>query len=137
MKSWKMRLGLVLTALAMLLAVSIPAMAEDLDFDGLEDSLEDEFVEEVEIDDVDCFEADEDGDGLIDEDLPDGFDNDFDGEVDEEIVCIVEFEIGDFEGEFVLIEDFDLDGIEDDEDDDDDNDGIFDDEDDDDDNDDD
>ena len=48
MKSWKTRLGLVLTMLAMVLAVSIPAMASDL-----EDYLEDEFAEDVEVEDVD------------------------------------------------------------------------------------
>jgi hypothetical protein len=74
--------------LAMVLAVSIPAVA-DVDLDDVEDVVEDEFFA---ADDVDCFVADEDGDGLFEEDAVDGLDNDFDGLTDEEIVCVVEFE---------------------------------------------
>ena len=101
MKGWKVRLGLVLTMLAMLLAVSVPAMAQDIDdecdFDG------DDWVSEEEAEDcadaiedwfgfgadVDVFCADDDdGDGWIDEDGDDdGEDDDEDGEVDEDDDC--------------------------------------------------
>ena len=99
MKSWKMRLGLVLTALAMLLAVSMPAVAQsvddDCDFDG------DDFVSEEEAEDcADALEAltgadvevicadDDDGDGSFDEDGDnDGEDDDEDGWVDEDDDC--------------------------------------------------
>ena len=97
--SWKTRLGLVLTMFAMLLAVSVPAVAQDVDdecdFDG------DDSVSEEEADD--CADAledltgadisvlcidDDDEDGLIDEDGDnDGEDDDEDGEVDEDDDC--------------------------------------------------
>lgn len=63
MKSWKVRLSLVLAMLAMLLAVSIPAVAEDVTF---------------------SIECDVDGDGLSGEDIEDLFDNDGDGVTDED-----------------------------------------------------
>jgi hypothetical protein len=113
MKSWMARLGLILAMLAMLLAVSVPAMAQ----------LDDE-LDEFELDVGDCeivSSGDDDGDGVEDEDESDGIDDDEDGWEGEDgfwLVCELEL-------------DFDLDGINDDEDDDDDNDGINDDEDDD------
>jgi len=115
MKSWKMRLLMMFAMLAMVLAVSIPAVADDF-----EDFVEEELAEEVEVDDVDC-------DGINDEE---------DELIEGEVVCVVELDVAG-EEVVVVLEDFDFDGIGDDEDDDDDNDGIGDDEDDDDDNDDD
>jgi hypothetical protein len=115
MKSWKMRLLMMFAMLAMVLAVSIPAVADDF-----EDYVEEELAEEVEVDDVDC-------DGINDEE---------DELIEGEVVCVVELDVAG-EEVVVVLEDFDFDGIGDDEDDDDDNDGIGDDEDDDDDNDDD
>jgi len=78
--------------LAMVLAVSIPAVA-DVDLGDFEDAVEDEFVG---ADDVDCSFADDDGDGLFDEEAFDGEDNDFDGLTDEDIVCVVEFDADEF-----------------------------------------
>jgi hypothetical protein len=92
MKSWKARVGLVCTMLAMVLAVSIPAVA-DVDLGDFEDAVEDEFVG---VDDVDCSFADDDGDGLFDEEAFDGEDNDFDGLTDEDIVCVVDFDADEF-----------------------------------------
>jgi hypothetical protein len=101
MMSWKTRLGLVLTMFAMLLAVSVPAVADhddDLcDFDG-DDSVSEEEAEEcaeaiedslpsrydVEV----LCEDDDDGDGWFDEDGDDdGEDDDEDGWVDEDDDC--------------------------------------------------
>ena len=100
MQSWKARLGLMLTVLAMLIAVSVPAVAQDLDacdFDG------DDYVSEEEAED--CGDAiedslgfgadvdvycgdDDDGDGSFDEDGDDdGEDDDEDGSVDEDDDC--------------------------------------------------
>jgi hypothetical protein len=101
MKSWKTRVGLVCTMLAMVLAVSIPAVAVDVD--DFEDVVEDEFAA---AEDVDCSVEDEDGDGLFEEDVVDGLDNDFDGSTDEEIVCVVEFEVDDFDT-FAAFDEFD------------------------------
>jgi hypothetical protein len=87
--------------LAMVLAVSIPAVAVDVD--DFEDVVEDEFAA---AEDVDCSVEDEDGDGLFEEDVVDGLDNDFDGSTDEEIVCVVEFEVDDFDT-FAAFDEFD------------------------------
>jgi hypothetical protein len=115
MMSGKARLGLVLAMLAMVLAVSIPAVADEW-----EDDLEADFAGEVDVEDVDC-------DGIEDEE---------DWWIEEEVDCTVTYEI---DGEeFVVVYedvDFDGDGWNDDEDEDDDNDGWNDDEDEDDDND--
>jgi hypothetical protein len=56
MKSWTLRLGLVLTMLAMLLAVSVPTMADTT---------------------IVCL--DDDGDGVVNDDPVDGWDDDGDG----------------------------------------------------------
>ncbi len=107
MKSWKARLLVLLAAAAMLIAVSGPAMAQDLDGDGFDDGDAEFFL---------C--VDEDGDGDFEDcdevaDFDEGFDplgNDDDAD------------------DFDPLGDDDDDGIFDDEDDDDDNDGILDDE---------
>ncbi len=124
MISGKARLGLVLAMLAMVLAVSIPAVADDF-----EDFVEDELAGDVDIQDVDC-DVDDDGwnDDEDDDDDNDGWND------DDDVECVVELDVAGEEVE-VLIDDFDGDGWNDDEDDDDDNDGWHDDEDDDDDND--
>jgi hypothetical protein len=71
-------------AMAVMMAAPAIAMADDFDGDGFEDFVEDfgffPFV--FEVDDVDC----------------DGFDDDFDGGIDEDVVCVVEFEVDDFDG---------------------------------------
>ena len=99
MKSWKVRLGLVLTMLAMLLTVSVPAAAEhddgECDFDGddwvSEEEAEDcaDALEDLTGADVEVFCADDDdGDGWVDEDGDDdGEDDDEDGWVDEDDDC--------------------------------------------------
>jgi hypothetical protein len=102
MKSWKSRLGLVLTMLAMVLAVSMPAVADDV-----EDYLEDEFAGEVEVEDVDC-------DGIEDEE---------DESIEEEVDCTVTLGLNGEEVE-VFLQDVDADGINDDEDEDGEDDGI-------------
>src|SRR5215204_885589 len=102
--SGKVRLGIILAMLAMVLAVSVPAMAQDVDecdfdengfvsdeeadecVDALEDSLEDSLGLGADVDAV-CVD-DDDGDGLLDEDGDDdGEDDDEDGEVDEDDNC--------------------------------------------------
>ncbi len=154
MKSWKTRLGLMLTMLALVLAVSVPAVAEDdncgdrcenrldrledvfgfdideddLDRDDIEDIRDFEFDDDdfedisFEVEDVEFFCGDDDGDGLVNEDDSDGIDDDLDGLFDEDnftecddLFAVVEIDL----------DDFDLDGIFDLNDDDDDNDGIF------------
>ncbi len=119
MKSWKARLLMVFAMLAMVLAVSIPAMALDEEdfFDEIEDSVEDSFDDgAIDVESVDCFFDDEDDDDDFVLDLED-FDDDNDGIDDlndlfNDVTCVAVFEI-----------DSDFDGIIDD---DDDNDGIFD-----------
>lgn len=85
MKNWKTRLLMMFAMLAMVLAVSIPAVAVDLD--DVEDAIEEEF-DDAGIDaDVSAYCEDEDGDGQSDEDNCNGddvvftveFDDDFDG----------------------------------------------------------
>jgi hypothetical protein len=126
MKSWKVRLGLVLAMLAMVLAVSIPAVADEDDF---EDFLEAELAGEVEVDDVDC---DDDNDGWHndedDDDDNDGWNDDEDDDDDndgwnddDDVECVVELDVAGEEVE-VLISDLDGDGWNDDEDDDEDDD---------------
>ena len=111
MQSWKARLGLMLAMLAMLLMVSVPAAmanhdngCDDWDWDHDEqewvcvdedddDDDGDEDFEGIELADFDlevvCF-LDADFDGLSDEDWADGWDNDWDGEIDEDdIDCFV------------------------------------------------
>jgi hypothetical protein len=98
MKSWKSRLGLVLTMLAMLLAVSLPAVADDAE------ELADQLFEEGELgaDDFDLEDCVlDDGDGLTDEELENLLDDDGDGSVDEdledvEVTCSATFEADDF-----------------------------------------
>jgi hypothetical protein len=98
--SGKVRLGIILAMLAMVLAVSVPAMAQDVDECDFD---EDDFVSEEEAED--CADAledsfglgadvdvvcvdDDDGDGFLDEDGDDdGEDDDEDGEVDEDDDC--------------------------------------------------
>ena len=78
----KMMLLAAMLSMALLMMSPATAMAEDLDFDGFDD--QEEFYEEFYfpfffgggIDDVDC----------------DGFDDDFDGGIDEDVVCVVEFD---------------------------------------------
>jgi hypothetical protein len=139
MKSWTTRLGLLLTMLAMVLVISIPAVADEDDF---EEFLAAELTGDVEVDDVDC-DVDSDGwsDFEDDDDDNDGWsdfeddDDDNDGwNDDEDVECVVELDVAGEEVE-VLIDDLDGDGWSDFEDDDDDNDGWSDFEDDDDDND--
>ena len=82
-------------AMALMMVAPATAMADDFDGDDFEDFVEDSefgffpfftpFI--LEVDDVDC----------------DGFDDDFDGGIDEDVVCVVEFEVEDFDG-------FDFDG---------------------------
>ena len=105
MQSWKARLALMLAMMAMLLTFAVPAMANhdnDCD-DGHWDDHEwvcdddgddgDDDFEGIELADFDlevvCF-LDADFDGLSDEDWADGWDNDWDGEIDEDdIDCFV------------------------------------------------
>ena len=83
------KLILLAAMLAMALMMAAPAtiMADDFDGDGFEDFVEDfgffpYFTPYIlEVDDVDC----------------DGFDDDFDGGVDEDVVCVVEFKVEDFD----------------------------------------
>ena len=106
-QSWKARMALMLAMMAMLLTVAVPAMAnhdnecDDWDWDQDEhewvcvddgDDGDDDF-EGIELADFDlevvCF-LDADFDGLSDEDWADGWDNDWDGEIDEDdIDCFV------------------------------------------------
>jgi hypothetical protein len=81
MKSWKTRLGLVLAMLAMVLAVSIPAVADEDDFNEF---LEAELAGDVSIEDIDC-DVDDDGwhDDDDDDDDNDGWHDDDDDDDDE------------------------------------------------------
>lgn len=157
MKSWKMRLGLVLTMMAMVLAVSIPAVADEedrfekrlerfedrldffdfeedfflgedfecedfgdedeCDFEDFEDFVddfdeEDLFVDNffLEAESVEFFCGDDDGDGLVGEDVVDGIDGDLDGLVDEDeelVECDDLFALVEFDNDF---DGFDFDG---------------------------
>ena len=75
MKSWKIRLGLILAMLAMVLAVSVPAVADEFD----ESFFEDELAGDAQIEDVDC-DVDDDGwnDDEDDDDDNDGWHDDED-----------------------------------------------------------
>jgi hypothetical protein len=97
MKSWTARVGLVLAMLAMVLAVSIPAMADDAE-DLVDDLLEEE---ELSASDLEDCVLDDDGDGLTDEELENLIDDDGDALVDEdlEVTCTTTFEADDFEDE--------------------------------------
>jgi hypothetical protein len=80
----KLMMLAVMLAMAAMMAAPATAMADDFDGVGFEDFIEDfgfftPFAFEVE--DVDC----------------DGFDDDFDGGIDEDVVCVVEFEVEDFD----------------------------------------
>ena|SRR5215207_5134530 len=100
MQSWKARLSLVLAMSAMLLMVSVPAMAshdgdDECDFDG-DDSVSEEEAEDCADAIEDALDADvtvvcaddDDGDGWFDEDGDDdGEDDDGDGWVDEDDDC--------------------------------------------------
>jgi hypothetical protein len=119
MQSWKIRLGLMVAMLAMLLMVSMPVAVADHDdewddghwlsenWDGDHDDEDDEDDEDeeewdedwdedfegIELAELDlevvCF-LDADFDGWSDEDWADGHDNDWDGEIDEDdIDCVV------------------------------------------------
>ena len=73
MQSWKVRLSLVLTMLAMLLAVSVPAVAQADEFDGFSDlaaEVEEE-CDELGDEDLDGFtngdDEDNDNDGISDD----------------------------------------------------------------------
>jgi hypothetical protein len=98
MISGKARLGLVLAMLAMVLAVAIPAAADEDDF---EDFVEAELVGDVEVEDVECDvdddgwnddeDDDDDNDGLFDDDDDD---DDNDGwNDDEDVECVVELDV--------------------------------------------
>ncbi len=94
MRSWKTRLALMLAVMAMMMAVSVPAIAQD---EGdIADAIEAETGFEVDDVDIECFEEDDDGDGFFGEDGDfDGEDDDLDGFFDEDDVecyAIVEFE---------------------------------------------
>jgi hypothetical protein len=69
--------------LAMVLAVSIPAVADDFDEGDLEDALQAELAGDVTVDDVDC-DADDDGwnDDEDDDDDNDGWNDDDDDDDD-------------------------------------------------------
>lgn len=100
MTSWRARLGLVVTMLGMLLAVSIPAVAD-----------------EVLIDPEDCEIVDEDGDGI----------DDISGFFSEDAELLCDIDCDDFDEDAICNDeddDDDDDGISDDDDDDDDDDGI-------------
>jgi hypothetical protein len=134
MKNWKTRLGLVLAMLAMVLAVSVPAVA---DIDDEEEFVE-EYAEVVEdeldaqgldyFDDITCAIDDEndDDDWLNDiEDLDD--DNDSIEDVDDlrnDLTCIAEIDDAeDFAfSDALLAEEFDINDDDDDDDDDEDDD---------------
>jgi hypothetical protein len=96
------------------LALSVPAMA-DIEDEFLD---EDELAEQVDL--GDCDIVDEDGDGVEDEEILDGIDNDGDIDIDEDVklLCDVDFDDVDF--------DDDDDDEEDDDDDDDDDHELFD-----------
>ncbi len=114
MSSWKARLLMLLATMAMLIAVSVPAMADDLDGDGIDDDCigvgggsEEGCIGVYLGDDDDCDFEDFDGDGNDDDDSDlDGIDDDcdFDDEEDEEDeideVCFV-YENGDVDCENV------------------------------------
>lgn len=119
MKSWKTRLGLVLTMLALVLAVSVPAVAEDDNCgDRCEnrlDRLEDVFGFDIDEDDLDRDDIEDIRDFDFDdndfEDIRDFDDDDFEDisfEADD-----VEFFCGDDDGDGLVDED-DSDGIDDD-----------------------
>ncbi len=126
MKSWKTRLGLVLAMLAMVLAVSVPAMA---DIDGVED-LEDEFEEVVEndldaqgleFDDITCAIDDEDDDDDLWNDIEDwDDDNDLTEDLEDawnDVTCTADFEVEELAvSDALLAEQFDIDDDDDDDD---------------------
>ncbi len=94
MRSWKVRMALMLATMAMMMAVAVPAFAQS---EGdIADAIEAETGFEVDDVDIECFEEDDDGDGFFGEDGDsDGEDDDFDGLFDEdevECVAVVEFE---------------------------------------------
>ncbi len=109
MQGWKMRLSLVLTMMAMLLAVSVPAVADEFD----------DLAFEAEVEDCELVSTgNDDGDWLEDEDEADGHDDDGDGWEGEDgfwVVCEVEFDFDDD-----ALEDLSFDEFDDDDDDDDD-----------------
>ena len=115
MKSWKTRLGLVLTMLAMVLAVSVPAMA---------DHDEEELAFEVEVEDCELVSTgNDDFDELEDEDELDGIDQDgdlLDGEDGYWVVCEVEYDFDDDALEGLSFDEFEDLSFDDDDDDDDD-----------------
>ena len=78
----------------MLLATASPAMADDFNFNGIDDDFEVRGeiggVPVVFEFDVECVEDDDDFDGVFGEDFLDGLDNDFDSFIDEDDVeCAV------------------------------------------------
>jgi hypothetical protein len=110
MKNWKTRLLMMFAMLAMVLAVSMPAVAVDLD--DLEDAVEEEFDDAGVDADITAICEDEDGDGQLDEDA--------DNCNADDVVFVVEFD-DDFDGF-----DSDGDGFDFDNDGDDNDDGFFD-----------
>ncbi|MDQ4062486.1 MAG: hypothetical protein M3122_00980 [Actinomycetota bacterium] len=108
MKSWKTRLGLVLTMLALVLAVSVPAVAED---DNCGDRCENRLDRPE-----DVFGFDIDEDDLDRDDIEDIRDFEFDDDDFEDISFEVEdvkFFCGDDDGDGLVNED-DSGGIDDD-----------------------
>ncbi len=121
MSSWKARLLMLLATMAMLIAVSVPAIAQDFDGDGFDDC---EFVGFDESGDaLFLCEADFDDDFFFFDADFDGIDDDFDdclgAEIDGECFGI---ERADFDGDGIGDFDDDDDGIDFDGDDDDDDD---------------
>ena len=96
-------------AMALMMAPPATAMADDLDGDGFEDFVE-EFCEDFDDDDF-CDDEEEDFEfdefGFfpfftpfvleIDDIDCNGLDDDFDGFTDEDVVCVVEFEVDGFD----------------------------------------
>ena len=124
MQSWMARLGLVITMLAMVLAVSMPAVAQELELDDLDD-LGDDLAVEADIGSCDLVSTgDDDLDGDTDEDELNGINedplnDDLDGEDGLVLVCDVSLDVDDDADED---EDDEDDEDEDDEDDDEDDD---------------
>jgi hypothetical protein len=102
MQSWMARLGLVITMLAMVLAVSMPAVAqeEELELDDLDD-LGDELTVEADIGSCDLVSTgDDDLDGDTDEDElnsinEDPLNDDLEGEDGLVLVCDVSLDVDD------------------------------------------
>ncbi len=105
----KLMLLAAMLAMALMMVAPATAMADDFDGDGFEDFVE-EFCEDFDGDDFcdddeDEFEFDTFGFFPfftpfvfeIDDIDCNGLDDDFDGFTDEDVVCVVEFEVEDFD----------------------------------------